>query len=368
MKTLQLTILIIFLFSINIFSQTYRVGDANYIYLRTGTDVTNGLAWYGTGKLFASEAPNGPVLFGNSGGILGTKAGGDKSVLRWNSSGLVDLTGRLLLPKASAVNNFSPGLIFEVNQNFLFDGEYLNYFGFGAHSYNDGGGLGTNVYMAGFYGLDFFTGGSQRMRINTNGNIGIGTATPSQKLEIAHNDATGGIVLNRVNAGTNSKSEIKFNYNGTQKYAIGNDLNNNGTNLFYVWCQASASAPIIVNTQGKVSIGGIAPPTTSSIYKLFVEGGVVTRDVKVTALAFPDYVFDNDYKLMPLSDLEAYINKNHHLPEIPSAKEIDKNEGFEIGEMQTLLVKKIEEQTLYIIDLQKQMNELKAQLLILKNK
>ena len=70
---------------------------------------------------------------------------------------------------------------------------------------------------------------------------------------------------------------------------------------------------------------------------------------------------------MTLAELEKYIAKNKHLPELPSAKEIEKNEGYELGDMQTKLVQKVEEQTLYILSLQKQMDELKKQLDELKH-
>ena len=89
----------------------------------------------------------------------------------------------------------------------------------------------------------------------------------------------------------------------------------------------------------------------------------MTRDVKVTAATvFPDYVFAKDYKLMSIYELEEYLQLNRHLPEIPSAKEIESNDGFELGDMQTKLLKKVEEQTLYIISLQKQVDELKTKL------
>ncbi|HCI58751.1 MAG TPA: hypothetical protein DFH96_08205, partial [Bacteroidetes bacterium] len=77
-------------------------------------------------------------------------------------------------------------------------------------------------------------------------------------------------------------------------------------------------------------------------------------------------VFAKDYELMGIYELEAYLKKHKHLPEIPSAVEVESNEGFEVGDMQTKLLKKIEEQTLYIISLQKQIDELK--LMVTSNK
>ncbi len=87
-------------------------------------------------------------------------------------------------------------------------------------------------------------------------------------------------------------------------------------------------------------------------------GYVVARDIQVkTGIILPDYVFEKNYKLQSLSEVEKYINENKHLPDIPSAAEVKKN-GINVAEMDASLLKKVEEQTLYIIDLQKQINEM----------
>ena len=69
-------------------------------------------------------------------------------------------------------------------------------------------------------------------------------------------------------------------------------------------------------------------------------------------------MFENDYNLLPLNEVEQYIKQNNRLPNIPSAQEIEEN-GLDLGEMQSKLLLKIEEMTLYILDLQKQIDELK---------
>jgi len=76
--------------------------------------------------------------------------------------------------------------------------------------------------------------------------------------------------------------------------------------------------------------------------------------------SWPDYVFAPDYRLRPLLELEQFIQQNKHLPEIPSAQEIEEN-GIDLGAMQSKLLLKIEELTLYILDLQKQIDELRKQ-------
>jgi len=230
----------------------------------------------------------------------------------------------------------------------------------------------TAAWSAGNYNtrLDFQTTSastlSTKMTILNTGNVGIGTTTPSQKLEISHSDATGGIALNQT--GTNAKSEIKFNKNGTELWALGNDFNNDGTQTFFIWNQSSGSAPLYINSNGQVGIGGQIPPTTFNGYILYVNSGIVARDVKVTAGTFPDYVFSDDYKLSDIYAVDTFITKNKHLPNLPSAAEVKKNEGFDLGDMQQKLIKTVEEQTLYIISLQKQIDAMKIQMNALINK
>lgn len=78
-------------------------------------------------------------------------------------------------------------------------------------------------------------------------------------------------------------------------------------------------------------------------------------------------VFAKNYKLLTIYELDSCIKLNKHLPDMPSAEEIKKNEGFELGDMQQKLIKTIEEQTLYIIELQKQLDELKKKFENLEN-
>lgn len=74
---------------------------------------------------------------------------------------------------------------------------------------------------------------------------------------------------------------------------------------------------------------------------------------------WPDYVFKNDYQLLNLYETEEYVYTNGHLPGVPSAQEVE-NDGVNVGEMNKVLLEKVEELTLHIIDLQKQVDELKA--------
>ncbi len=93
-------------------------------------------------------------------------------------------------------------------------------------------------------------------------------------------------------------------------------------------------------------------------YEMSVNGEIVCEEVLVEASeAWPDYVFQKDYPLQELKDLRSFLEKNHHLPNIPSAAEVEEN-GIKIGEMQKRLLEKIEEMTLYILQLESRIHTL----------
>ena len=112
----------------------------------------------------------------------------------------------------------------------------------------------------------------------------------------------------------------------------------------------------IWNAAGNVGIGTITPPTG---YKLAVNGSAIATSmtVKVNS-AWPDYVFKKEYQLPTLAEVKNYIDKNQHLPDMPSAKEVEK-EGLNLGEINKILTKKVEELTLYLIEKDKELKEIK---------
>lgn len=105
-------------------------------------------------------------------------------------------------------------------------------------------------------------------------------------------------------------------------------------------------------TTGNVGIGTAFPDQ-----KLTVKGKVHSEEVVIDlSVPAPDYVFEKDYKLPTLAETEIYIQQNKHLPEVPSAGEMEQN-GIQVGEMNMLLLKKVEELTLYMIELKKENEE-----------
>lgn len=112
---------------------------------------------------------------------------------------------------------------------------------------------------------------------------------------------------------------------------------------------------MIVLANGNVGIGIISPGE-----KLAVNGIIRSKEIKVEASNWPDYVFAEGYQVGTLESLESYIKANKHLPEIPSAKVIEK-EGLVLGEMNKKLLKNLEELTLHVIELNKRMEKLEAE-------
>ena len=144
----------------------------------------------------------------------------------------------------------------------------------------------------------------------------------------------------------------------------------NGGNMDFLISNNSPSANVnvnwgvpkmTINRNGNVGIGN-----ANSDAKLTVTGQVHAQEVKVSVTApGPDYVLENDYPLSSLEEIKNYIDQNKHLPEVPSAKEMEKN-GVQLGEMNMLLLKKIEELTLYQIDANRKIEILQREIQNLK--
>jgi len=117
---------------------------------------------------------------------------------------------------------------------------------------------------------------------------------------------------------------------------------------------AGANLAIKAVENGNVGIGTPTPDA-----KLTVNGTIHSKAVIVDLNIFPDYVFNKDYVLPTLTEIKTYIDENHHLPEMPSAAEV-KKDGLNLGEINSLLTKKVEELTLYLIEKDKQIKNISA--------
>lgn len=237
----------------------------------------------------------------------------------------------------------------------------------------------------------------------SSGNVGIGTTSPSVKLHIvggAQSITGAGANLN-ISPDANSSAGMVLQSQNTQIWGESALYLLGGTNGSYLqsgaglgivdfrnlaWGQGASILGVAVEshsagtaaselrfattvsgataaTQRMVisSVGNVGIGTTSPQYKLAVNGSIGAKDIIVTITGWPDYVFRPGYRLRPLSEVSAYIQKHQHLPDIPTEAEV-KEKGVSLGEMQAKLLAKIEELTLHMIQQHKENNELRERI------
>ncbi|ROH97743.1 hypothetical protein [Chryseobacterium daecheongense] len=353
-------------------------------------------------------------------GNLGTNPGTDfigttdnqPLVFKTNNTEKVKITpnGRFIF-----FNVTTPGQIWD--KNLFFGGGYDNPTGF----YNTAFGMGSLTQNASGNGntalgnntMSLITSGDNNVAIGQNsmrntqsgsfntgvgmnalehfqtgvGNVGLGnSAMGSGGLTGDYNLAVGTSALRYINNGNfnvivgadsfravvSGSNNINVGYSNARYITSGSNNIFIGSNIVPYTTSPNNELNIgnwIIGNNGTIGIGAFINPLPSdgiasdgNKYKLFVKDGIKTEKVKVdvsSANGWADYVFEKDYKLMPLKDLEKYIKGNGHLPEVPTTEEAIKN-GIELKEMNILLLKKVEELTLYVIEQQKRIDALES--------
>lgn len=197
--------------------------------------------------------------------------------------------------------------------------------------------------------FDVNTAGTNRMTVTNSGNFlvykqtFIGNGTNNGSIDLGFGpEGTG--------EGIGSKRTVGGNQYGLDFYTAG--LNR-----------------ISITQGGKVGIGISEPAKMPGNYRLYVADGIMTEKVKVALKNtgdWADYVFADDYKLRSLTEVEAFVKENKHLPGVPSAEEVQKT-GIDMASMDAKLLEKIEELTLYLIGIQKENESLRKEVETLKN-
>jgi hypothetical protein len=264
------------------------------------------------------------------------------------------------------------------------------------------GGAAAQLYLN-FWGGDINFANNTMWLDRTDERVGINTSTPTTKLDVQGETGLTEWIINAQGNYTGGNSDVRA-VNGTSVIAPGygygvygtggymgirgvaNSTTYTGTS-YGVYGSASGTAGTRIGVYGSAFggttanwavyaagdsyvSGDLRVGNTAEVtgFRVSVDGKMICEELKVQlSQNWPDYVFADDYSIMNLNDLEEYIKTENHLPGIPSAAEIEAADGIMLGEMQRVTVEKLEELTLYILELKKENDLLKERVEALEN-
>jgi len=279
----------------------------------------------------------------------------------WSSTGNVGIGTTApgqLLDVVGTVGSFSA----TAKANSSFEQDHTNYRGIllgydssgqiGVIGSSEGGSIPSSIAFWNFNGSNYF----EAMRLSSTGYLGIGTPTPDAPLDLGANASVKELIYG---SGGNVGYYMGFGVNLGQALntltafigppggdGVAGNPSFSVASATTVYPYSSYTTRFTVLATGNVLIGKTTQKNSS--YILDVAGTARANGIVVNADG-ADFVFEPAYKLYPLPALKQYINQNHHLPEIPSAKEMQKD-GLNLGENQVKLLQKVEELTLYLIN------------------
>jgi len=237
--------------------------------------------------------------------------------------------------------------------------EFLQFGGDGSASISSLNFINSNLILDPGVGNNFGQGGY----------VGVATLTPNAKLDVSGNFMVGGGDANLDPTGAavdittmQNSGKLLVGWNRTASEGETDFIGNQGVGInggfaFYNYNNSGIMTELIkFKGNGNVGIGITNPDS-----KLSVNGTVHSKEVKVDLNGWPDYVFKPTYHLPTLFEVQTYIAQNHHLPDMPSEAEVIKN-GINLGEMNKILTKKVEELTLYLIEKDKEAQKQQAQI------
>ncbi len=239
--------------------------------------------------------------------------------------------------------------------------------GFGALNLNSTGALNVGIGAA-----------ALSQQTTGNYNIGLGFGSGYANTTGSGNVSVGAYALY---AGTATANNLALGFeagrlnNGSGNIFIGNGAGKSetGSNKFYI-TNVDTPTPLVYGDFATkyLAVGEVAAAdraaATSGGYRLLVKGGMITEKIKVAVAGsadWADYVFEPSYKMMPLEKVESFVKENKHLPNVPSAEEMAKN-GLDVMQTSAKLMEKIEELTLYMIEMNKEIKALKKENELLK--
>lgn len=303
----------------------------NNLILSTYTPTT--ASGFTPGNIIMANANSATFKAGNV-GIGTTTATLGKLVVEGSMGNTIALFKRTSTGAGVAIIGDSPGIYFNMYYN---SGQKSMTSGYGSQIYLDKvtGTMGLGVTTTSAAGAGNTLVSSNALLINSVGNVGINYYNGPSTLDVG------------LKAGTTATASFWGSNSGfASHFCVGPNEDT------YIRGGQTFSNVIIADLTNNVGIG-----TSNPAYKLDVCGTMRAKEVRV-ATGWCDYVFADDYKLPSLSEVESFIKINRHLPEVTPGSVIE-GEGLEVGKTAAQMIKKIEELTLYVIDLQKQVNELK---------
>ncbi len=340
--------------------------QSNSVIYTTGNSTIDGNSSIHIG----TNAGNGSLTTGGNNLFVGMNAGnintsGQVNTFLGNNTGLNNTTGNggvFIGVNAGFTNSSGIDNVFiGVNSGFTNQtGQRNTFSGVNSGYYNTGSDNSFYGYMSGFY--------------NT---TGINNTCFGFQAGVTNTTGSGNTYLGRTAGYSNIGSGNVFigNTAGYSETSVSNRLiiDNSSTSSPLIWGDFNSNQ---LRFNGAVGIGLTAPFATAfpalaagvtvSSYNLFVQGGILTEELRISkaSTTWADYVFEDNYNLKPLSEVEAFISKYNHLPNVPSAKQV-KEEGINVADMARIQQEKIEELTLYLIQQNKEIEDLKAQMKLL---
>jgi hypothetical protein len=352
-------------------NKSLTTGDANSIAVDPndwsfgGNAVTTG-AYLGTNS-------NHPLIFKAAGQRVGFfDQTGFFNFFIGNASGVNSTTGGVAGALGSGSYNNSLG---GVSLNALTTGIGNNAFGYAAapslQTGNYNTAIGTSALQTNIAGNNNVAIGSGSLTLSSGSdNMGLGSfalnsnSAGSKNVGIGSSAGFGssgdGSVFIGYQAGYNETTGGKLylaNSNTSNPLIKGDFTNNN----LKIHLGSTVSSTVGFLAIGDQTIANLVPTAVSNTYRLIVQSGILTEKIKVATVAsgdWADYVFEKGYKMMSLPEVEKFVKINKHLPNVPSASDMAKN-GLDVVSSDSKLLEKIEELTLYVIELNKEIQKLK---------